>query len=1102
MNKRISTLAAVLPLATACVSDLPTVEPHDADARSALLVGGSHDGWLAAARTRAEREEYAFRPAARGAWSAPNRAQDLRATIDAGGVRVASRRAFVREEPAWELALELVAFGREGAAAALGTPVVAGDAAEVRLDHGEVIERWTNAERGFEQVLVVPQAPPGGADGALWIEVAAGGLDAAVTLDGGALLFRDGGGVARARFGGLRVTDANGAVLDAELALAPGGFAVRVDDAGAAYPIEVDPLLSAPVWTQTMAPGTRFGASVQVVGDVNADGFADVAVGAPYFDGGAPSSGAVFLYFGSPAGPSSAPDWTCTIATQSGLLARATGVGDVDADGYDDLLVGTNRYVVPPLPGAQVGAAWIWYGGPNAWTVDGTPANADWSYELAGEDLGWIHGGGADLSGDGVADFALGAPGHDGSRGRVHVFEGKPGGPAAAPSWLVEGPAGGFRFGWNVQAGDDLDQDGVADLVVASQLQGSGTTASVALFPGGPGGPGAPTWTWVPSVADTYLSAVDLAGDVDGDGYSDLLVGVRENGPGGPRRIGLFRGEPGGLGPLPLWIAEVPVTLASPSSIVALALAGLGDLNQDGYDDFAVGLSADGAPQAEQGLVEVFLGSPMPACPPVRRLTGAKAHAGFGASLDGGDVDGDGFADLLVGSRTPPATSPPSVAEAHLFLGGADPPGPLADWLHEPDAVATRLGERVAVPGDLDGDGFDELAVSAPHLPIEPGVTGELRLFYGTAAGPPGTPDATTAGGRFSTSGYATDVAGAGDVDGDGLGEVLVVGYGNASPPLGNRVDLVSDPANVAKALSYRYSNPPTATWTVRGLGDLDGDGFDDFAVGRPERSYAAAQDGTLEVRSGHPGLFGTGAGAGGPVTWLASGDGPGARFGAAVDACDVDGDGRLDLIVGAPGEAGGQGRVHVYANSAAGLATAPTWTYTTSAGEELGLAIAAGFDWNADGFEDFVVAGSEWNGVAPGSGFVVYPEGSPAGPVWPTWVTTFNQPGARYGAALANAGDLDGDGRDDVLLGSPGATVSYPKEGFAAAYSGAQLPGWLGTLWMRAGGAPLVELGASVAGGDLDGDGETDVVVGAPGYAAGEPGEGAALWFRGPLVP
>lgn len=397
-------------------------------------------------------------------------------------------------------------------------------------------------------------------------------------------------------------------------------------------------------------------------GDLDGDGIADVAVGTA--DRNA-STGAVDIYLGASTLPTAASLTLVGRAMGESFGAAVSVSGDVNGDGFNDLLVGA------PLndhAGTGAGRVYLYLGGPHfattpALTLDGPGMGASFGASLA------ILG---DADGDGYDDFAVGAPldASTGSpTGKVYVYFG-----SSTPDGTRRAVLGfatpGDQFGRAVAAASDVDGDGLVDVLVgAPHNTATGTASGQAyLYLGGATFHFAPDADYPGSGANVQAgTAVAGLGDFNGDGYADVAVGAPFDTTGAPAgQVYLTYGS---------WpvhgTPDLRLTGASGEAF-GRTLAGLGDINNDGFADLGVGAPFNGEVGLNAGHVYIFPGAARPTSASGGTLANSIGGDQFGSALAAaGDVDHDGYVDFVVGAPFAPFTSRTGPGTAYLYRGGA-----------------------------------------------------------------------------------------------------------------------------------------------------------------------------------------------------------------------------------------------------------------------------------------------------------------------------------------------------------------------------------------------------------------------------------------------
>lgn len=425
-------------------------------------------------------------------------------------------------------------------------------------------------------------------------------------------------------------------------------------------------------------------------------------------------------------------------------------------------------------------------------------------------------------------------------------------------------------------------------------------------------------------------------------------------------------------------------------------------------------------------------------------------------------------------------------------------------WLVEGDQGANNLGQVVASAGDVNGDGYDDLLVGGRH-DFGNGLTGVAYAYYGSSQGLSTTPD-WTAPDQEPNQYSLIALAGAGDVNGDGYADVIVgdsdysgnlTEAGRAYLYYGSSSGLSSTPGWVADG---EQTNLYFGT-AVAGVGDVNGDGYDDVLVGAPNKF-----DPVVDYWVGEALLYlGSSSGLSPTPAWTVLGPAGSSYFGGRLNgAGDVNGDGYADFLLSDflfSGSLSGEGRVYLYLGSASGPAGTPPMTIDgDQAHDYFGMALGPAGDVNGDGFPDVIIGAPSYSDPEGIEGRASLYYGSPGG-LNPSasWSAEGNQYGAYFGNAVSSAGDVNGDGYADVVIGAYGTTDTELAEGKAFLYLGSRAGLEASPAWTAEGDQEQAAFGSSVSSsGDVNGDGLDGWAVGAPKYDRGQTDEGIALAFEG----
>lgn len=800
-----------------------------------------------------------------------------------------------------------------------------------------------------------------------------------------------------------------------------------------------------------------FGAAVSAAGDINNDGYDDVIVGAYSQLGGDDNSETARVF----SGIDGAELYAFDVGHQCDEFSVAVSdAGDINKDGFDDVIVGTNcdytnvatRGSARVFSGADGSQIYVFYG-------DEDDANFGRSVSYAG-----------DVNNDGYTDLIVGGLADYSGEQRVggaRVFSGLDG----SEIYTLTGSYALPKFGYSVSDAGDVNGDGYGDLIVGSgDFRDQNQSAGAWLFSGVDG-----TVLYKLDTANEPVGfgiSVSGAGDLNADGYADVVVGAPvEN--GGLARVylssDLFQDQD-----IDFIVNSADTDIdgdGMPNSWEASY--GFDPLQANGYQD-SDGDGATNLQEYESGWQPLVVDNDLEGdgindvadnCPAVSNpLQLDTDRDGLGDICDT-DVDGDAMPDsweLLYGLN--PLTDDAGLDSdgdgwSNLYeyqhnnnpilFNDADVDGasdyeellanlnPYSSSERQPYWWRTLSGgQNVSAAGDVNGDGYDDVAIGS--------YSGGVRVVSGVGASTLYTIDNSRESIFYAPTSDWTVINGVGDINNDGYSDIGIGGQSSAG-------------VNAAKVLSgvdgstlyawYGDSGMDFFGGSIADIGDINNDNHIDIAVS----GVTIDHGGYIKIFSGDDGSVLRVFNVGGtyPVLYI---DGVG----------DINDDGYDDFIVG--------GRYSGVSALYSGYDGSAIYSFEGVTGE---VSARYAGDVNKDGYGDFILGGQWSDGVGSSDeearvfsgvdGSLLYAFGSDAVNIG-------------FGSSVSGAGDVNGDGYPDLVVGAYADDVNGDNSGSAKIFSG-----FNGTLlYTLVGDNAGDRFGWSVSGaGDMDGDGYGDLIVG-----------------------
>jgi hypothetical protein len=552
----------------------------------------------------------------------------------------------------------------------------------------------------------------------------------------------------------------------------------------------------------------NFGTSVSTAGDVNGDGYSDVIAGANLNDAGGTTAGRAYVYFGGSV-MNNVADVTLTgVAASDQFGISVSTAGDVNGDGYSDLIAGA---INNDAGGSNAGRAYVFFGG----IVMDSTADVLLTGAAANDQFGSSVSTAGDMNGDGYSDLIIGAPQNDAGgsgAGRVYLYDYFMKN-EIIPDLSMTGETTNNYLGISVSSAGDVNGDGYSDVIVGA-FGYSSFTGRVYIHFGGPS---------MDNIADVIMTgeatsnifgySVSTAGDVNSDGYSDVIVGASDFSSLTGRAYIFF----GGINVDT--VADVILTGGASGDQFGISVSSAGDVNGDGYSDVIVGAERY---SSFTGRAYVYFGGASMNNSADVIITGTSASS-FGTSVSSaGDVNGDGFYDVIVGA----SGFSSNTGRAYVYFGGSAM-NSLSDVILPGETSGDLLGCSVSSAGDVNGDGYSDVAIGANGYSFGAGRT--YILFGGVSMDE--TADVILTG---ETNGnFGISVSSAGDVNGDDYSDLIVGASGYSSTTgrayvyyggalMNNTADVIMTGETTNNALGSSVSS----------VGDLNGDGYSDVIVG------------------------------------------------------------------------------------------------------------------------------------------------------------------------------------------------------------------------------------------------------------------------------
>lgn len=848
------------------------------------------------------------------------------------------------------------------------------------------------------------------------------------------------------KYHSLKVYDHDGKLLNAQFQTNNSDISINIDIKNASFPIIVDPTYSVATIDRNNT-GSYFGQSTSTAGDVNNDGYSDIIVGAPnYIDASGQNTGRAFVYYGSPNGIL-ASNFTELLSSgvnisdydNSEFGYSVSTAGDVNSDGYSDVIVGAPSYFCSGTSySGSYGAAFIFWGGPTGISPYpqqqflGSSRMKSTSQATDGR-LGQSVACCGDMNNDGASDCIVGSPyyTHDQTgEGAIYVFYGNNlTGLDLTNYFQYESNNISSQFcklGFSVASAGDVNGDGYSDIIAGARhyyTSSTGTSGAVYVF-NGSATKLSNTSTYSAFINGPnfrndgrYGQAISSAGDVNGDGFSEIAFTSFDINSYAKGRVQIYNGSSAGINfSVPsLTINSPNITSSSsvPINTFGSSISCAGDINNDGHADLIVAapFKTTNSSYNDDAGIYVYLGSSSGYQLTQIFSSGQSNSQNNGPELNqwcssAGDVNGDGTSDLIVGFRAfDNGQIDEGIVRVITVINDNLSPDPNWSLTTSNDQECEEI---IRFAGDVNGDGINDAIFLTPIA--SSGLNHSYaKLYYGSMTGlsnsnytiiyPPTVND------------YMHKAQYTGDINGDGYDEIYILTSDGNS--MEHRIYWGS-------SSGIQNSNFTSITTLVTSnfidfvnFGNFNGDGFADIILSNSEYSNGQTQEGNIQV------LYGSFSGLSTTNQWNFESNIANTNL-QAFTIGDFNGDGYSDLI-----SFDQNNKYCIFNGSSANLPlNASSIFYSSYFGGAVPMFIAStstSADFNGDGFSDLLLTNPtalNTGGGIPGA--LIIAHGSATGLNYTNYETIqktiTNSSSGTFAEEASIIGDINNDGYADII--------------------------------------------------------------------------------------